>query len=82
MIMRNLQPRHVRHLMGFPRTYFGSLVQALYGIKEGISKGLWVDSSPSDSKGKKPGLGRKPSDVGTIGMMEHRSRWPQTQRRF
>ncbi|KAL6312909.1 hypothetical protein AAG906_016055 [Vitis piasezkii] len=50
--------------------------QALYGIKEGISKGLWVDSSPSDSKGKKPGLGRKPLDVGTIGMMEHRPAIP------
>ena len=57
--------------MGFPHTNFGSLVQALYGIKEGISRGLWADSSPSDSKGKKPGSGPKPSDVGTIGMTRH-----------
>ena len=83
MIMRNLQPRYVRHLMGFPQTDFGSFVQALCGIEEGISKGLWVDSSPLDSKGKKQGLGHKPSDVGTIGMMEHKSaRRPQTQRQF
>ena len=69
--------------MGFPQTDFGSLVQTLYGIKEGISKGLWADSSPSDSKGKKSGSGPRPSDVGTIGMMEHRSlRWPQTQKQF
>ena len=43
--------------MGFPHTDFGSLVQALYGIEEGIARGLWADSSPPDSKGKKPGSG-------------------------
>ena len=73
MIMRNLQPRFARHLMGFPQIDFGSLVQALYGIEKGISRGLWADSSPSDSKGKKSGSGPKPSDVGTIGMTGHRS---------
>ena len=46
MIMRSLQPRFARHLMGFPQIDFGSLVQALYGIEEGISRGLWADSSP------------------------------------
>ena len=59
--------------MGFPHTDFGSLVQALYGIEEGISRGLWADSSPSDSKGKKPGSGPRPSDVGAIGMTRHKS---------
>ncbi|RVW20128.1 hypothetical protein CK203_116674 [Vitis vinifera] len=39
MIMHSLQPRFARHLMGFPQTDFGSLVQALYGIEEGISRG-------------------------------------------
>ena len=83
MIMRNLQPRFARHLMGFPQTDFGSLVQALYGIKEGISRGLWADSSPLDSKGKKPGSGPRPSDVGVIGMTGHRSpRHPPFQRQF
>ena len=83
MIMHSLQPRFSRHLMGFPQIDFGSLVQALYGIEDGIAKGLWADSSPSDSKGKKPGLGSRPSDVGTIGMMSHRSpRCPQTPRQF
>ena len=62
-IMRSLQPCFARHLMGFPQTDFGSLVQALYGIEEGISRGLWADSSHSDSKGKKPGLGPRPSNV-------------------
>ena len=59
--------------MGFPQTDFGSLVQALYGIEEGISRGLWADSSPLDSKGKKPGSGPRPSDVGAIGFTRHRS---------
>ena len=40
MIMRSLQPCFSRHLMGFSQTDFGSLVQALYGIEEGISRGF------------------------------------------
>ncbi|RVW61815.1 hypothetical protein CK203_065642 [Vitis vinifera] len=59
MILRSLQPRH---LMGFPHTDFGSLVQALYGIEEGIARGLWPESSPSDSKVKKPLGGQRPGD--------------------
>ena len=73
MIMRSLQPRFARHLMGFPHTNFGSLVQALYGIEEAISRGLWANSSPSESKGKKLGSGPRTSDVGAIGMIRHRS---------
>ena len=69
--------------MGFPQLDFGSLVQALYGIEEGIARGLWVDSSPLDSKGKNPGFSPRPSDVGTIGMIGHRSsRRPSFQRWF
>ena len=59
--------------MGFPQIDFGSLVQALYGIDEGISRYLWADSSPLDSKGKKSGSRPRPSDVGTIGMTRHKS---------
>ena len=69
--------------MGFPQTDFGSLVQALYGIEDGISRGLWADSSPSDYKGKKQGSGPRLSDVGVIGMTRHRSpRHPLFQRKF
>nr|CAN76697.1 hypothetical protein VITISV_009720 [Vitis vinifera] len=66
MIMRSLQPRFSRHLMGFPHTDFGSLVQALYGIEEGIARGLWSESSPTDSKGKRPSGGQRSGDVGAI----------------
>ena len=83
MIMHSLQPRISRHLIGFPQTDFRSLVQVLYGIEEGISTGFWADSSPSDSKGKKPGLGPRPSNVGAIGMTGHRSPChPPFQRKF
>ena len=71
MIMRSLQPCFARHLIGFPHIDFGSLVQALYGIEEGISRGLWAGSSPLESKGKKPGSGPRPLDVGAIGMTRH-----------
>ena len=83
MIMRSLQPRFARHLRGFPQTYFGSLVQALYCIEEGISRGLWANSSPLDSKGKNPGSRPRPSDVSAIGMTRHRSPChPPFQRQF
>ena len=83
MIMRSLQPRFAKHLMGFSQTDFGSLVQALYGIEEGIFRGLWVDSSISNSKGKKPKSGPRPSDVGSIGMIGHWSpHHPPFQRQF
>ena len=54
MVLRNLQPRIARHVVGVPFTDFGSLVSALYDVEDGILRGLWTDSSPSDVKGKKP----------------------------
>ncbi|KAL6314470.1 hypothetical protein AAG906_025955 [Vitis piasezkii] len=66
MIMRSLQPRFARHLMGFPHVDFGSLVQALYGIEKGIARGLWPDSSILDSNGKKPTIGQRSRNVSAI----------------
>ena len=66
MIMRSLQPRFALHLMGFPHIDFGYLVQALYGIEEGIARGLWFESSPSDLNGKKPLGGQRSGDVNAI----------------
>lgn len=54
MIMRSLQPRLARYLMGSTHADFGSLVQALYDVEEGISQGLWSESSPPYPKRKKP----------------------------
>ena len=66
MILRSLQPRFARYLMGFSHMDFGSLVQALYGIEEGIDRGLWPKSSPFDPNGKKPSGGQRLGDMGTI----------------
>ena len=67
--------------MGFPLIDFGSLVPTLYGIVEGITRGLWADSSPPYSKGKKLGLGPRSSDINAIGTSSHWfSSWPQTHR--
>ena len=38
MIMRSLQLRFAKHLMGFTHADFRSLVQSLYDVEEGISQ--------------------------------------------
>ena len=58
--------------MGFPHVDFGSLVQALYGIDEGIARGLWPNSSTLDSKGKKPTIGQRLGDVNAINAAKSR----------
>ncbi|RVW61212.1 hypothetical protein CK203_020603 [Vitis vinifera] len=50
MVLRSLQPRIARHVVRVPFADFGSLVMALYDVEDGISRGLWTDSSPSDIK--------------------------------
>ncbi|WJZ96846.1 hypothetical protein VitviT2T_015493 [Vitis vinifera] len=62
MVLRSLQSRIAKHVVGAPFTDFGSLVMALYDVEDGISRGLWTDSSPSDVKGKKPFVGPRPAD--------------------
>ena len=52
MLTRSLQPKYARHFMGFPQTDIGALIEALYGIEEGISRGIWSNSSLSYSKGR------------------------------
>ena len=66
MIMRSLQPSYARNLMGVPIMDYRALIKALYGIEDGMSRGLWSDSSSSDSKGKKPSGSYRPREVGAI----------------
>ncbi|RVW66788.1 hypothetical protein CK203_066283 [Vitis vinifera] len=40
MVLRSLHPRFARHLTGVPFQDFGSLVQALFDVDDGISRGL------------------------------------------
>ena len=65
MILRSLQPRIARYVVGVPFTDFGSLVLALYDVENGILRGLWSDSSTIDAKRKKP-IGGQILDMGTI----------------
>ena len=65
MTLRSLQPKIARHVVRVPFTDFGYLVSALYDVEDGISRGLWYDSSPVHAKGKKP-VGGQRSDVGII----------------
>ena len=39
--------------MGLPIMDYRALLEALYDIKDSMTRGLWSDSSSSDSKGKK-----------------------------
>ncbi|KAL6323880.1 hypothetical protein AAG906_005877 [Vitis piasezkii] len=41
MFLRSLHPRFARHLTGVPFQDFRSLVQALFDVDDGISRGLW-----------------------------------------
>ena len=66
MIMRSLQPSYARHLMGVPIMDYRALIEALYGIEDGMASGLWSDSSSSDNKGKNPSGSYKLGDVGDI----------------
>lgn len=66
MVMRSLQPRITRHLIRGTFTNFGSLVLAIFSGEEGISRGLWYDSSLNDSKRKKPSREQSSRDVSSI----------------
>ena len=66
MIMRSLQPCYARHLMGVSIMDYRALIEALYGIEDGMARGLWSNSSFSDSKGKKPFGSYRLGEVGAI----------------
>ena len=52
--------------MGVPVMDYRALIEALYGIEDGMVRGLWSDSSFFDSKGKKPSGSYRPGEVGAI----------------
>ena len=66
MILRSLQPRIARHVVGVLFTKFGSLVLALYDVEDDVSRELWYDFSPIDTKRNKPAGEQRLADVGTI----------------
>ena len=66
MIKRILQPSNARHLMGLPIMDYRALIEALYGIEDGMKRGLWSNSSFSNSKGKNPSGSYRSGEVGAI----------------
>ncbi|KAL6348492.1 hypothetical protein AAG906_008947 [Vitis piasezkii] len=74
MVLRNLQSRFARCLVGIPFQDLKSLVQAAFSVEEAIARGLWTDTTPSpDSKGKKPiGPFSKSGEVGAISYQHRR----------
>ncbi|RVW62919.1 hypothetical protein CK203_059752 [Vitis vinifera] len=75
MVLRNLQPRFVRRLVGIPFQDLRSLVQAAFSVEEAIARGLWTDTTPSpDSKEKK--LIGPFSRSGEVGAISYQHRMP------
>ena len=74
MVLRNLQPRFARHLVGIPFQDLKSLVHAAFSVKEAIARGLWTDIAPSpDSKGQKlVGSFSRSGEVGVISYQHQR----------
>ena len=56
---------------------YRALIEAMYGIEDGVARGLWSDSSSSDSKGKKPSGSYRPGKVGAISSFKHGGPKPQ-----
>ena len=54
MIMRILQPSYARHLMHVLIMDYRALIEVLYGIEDGMARGLWSDSSFFASNKKNP----------------------------
>ena len=70
MVLRNLQPRFAKCLVGIPFQDLKSLVHAAFSVEEAIAQGLWTYIATSlDSKGKKP-IG-SPSRFGEVGVISY-----------
>ena len=70
IVLRNLQPRFTRHLMGIPFQDFRSLVQANINVEKGIDGGLWTDPTPSlKNKRRKPI--RSPNRFGEVSTINY-----------
>ena len=74
MVLRNLQPRFVRRLVGIPFQDLKSLVHATFSVEKAIARGLWTDTAPShDNKGKKlVGSSTRSGEVGAISYQHQR----------
>ena len=74
MVLRNLQPRFSRRLVGIPFQDLKSLIHAAFNVEEAIARGLWTDTTLfPDNKGKKPiGSSSRFKEVGVISYQHQR----------
>ena len=74
MVLRNLQLRFAKHLVGIPFQDLKSLLHAAFNVKEAIARGLWTDTATSpDNKGKKSfGSSSRFGEVGAISYQHQR----------
>ena len=74
MVLRNLQLRFAKRLMGIPFQDLKSLVHAAFSVEEAIARGLWTDTATSpDNKGKKSfGSSSRFGEVGAISYQHQR----------
>ena len=74
MVLRNLQPRFTKCLVGIPFQDLKSLVHAVFSVKEVIAQELWTNIAHSpDSKGNKlVGSSRTSGEVATISYQHQR----------
>lgn len=72
MVVKSSQPRITQHLMSVAFVNFRSLFLALFSVDEGVSRGLWSNSSSFDPKGKKPTREQKSRDVSVISSTSQR----------
>ena len=63
--------------MGVPIMDYKALIEALYGIEDGMARDLWLDSSFFDSKGKKPSGSYILGEVGAINLFRQGAPRPQ-----
>ena len=77
MIMKSLHPSYDRHLMSVPIMDYKAMLEALYGIEDGMACGLWLDSYSSNSKGKKPSGSYRPGEEGAVSSFKQGPPKPQ-----
>ena len=75
MFLRSLHPRFTQHLTGVPFQDFKSLVQALFDVDDGISRGLWSDTIPSPDTEEK-GVGGSFESHGDVCSADFQHRRP------
>ena len=56
---------------------YRALIEALYGINDGMTRSLWSDSSSSDSKGKNPSGLYRLGEIEAISSFRHKAPKPQ-----